>query len=224
MQRAAVVLARCIAFVETYDLSPNGHIFFPEVVKELVDRYHFMKFPREYADFDELKGVEFLEGRWNDDVIWRLTIYSNGILLDTRSNTKRSRELIEEALAWARSKFGLNYTADMIKREAYVSQVTFHSDISFDSINPALERLAQRITSAVSEIHKQEVEYQTTAVFLQHDQLKLKNPLAPFTIAPRVETPLSEHKYFSEAPLPTDLHWELLEEFEARILSQRSQQ
>ncbi len=217
MQRSAVLLARCLAFVETYDLSPEGRIFFPDLVRELVTRYEFQKFPREFSEFDETKGIEFLEGRRGNDVVWRLTIYSNGILLDTRSNTNISREILEEALTWGKEKFGLRYDPNMIKHVAYVSQLTFYSNVTLDALHPALKRLSQRVTDAVSEIHKEKIDYQTTAFTIQHDLLKRKNPLAGFTISPRIETPLADHKYFSEAPIPTDLHWELLEEFEAAL-------
>lgn len=217
MEPSAVILARCIAFVETYDLSPEGRVFLPDVVSELASRYQFQKFPKEYSEFDENKGIEFLEGKRDRDVIWKLAIYNTGILLDTRSNTRLSQEIIEEALGWAKEKFGLTYNPGMISRFAYVSQLTFYSDITLDMLNPALKRLADRITSAVSEIHKEQVDYQPTSILIQHDQLKRKNPLASFTITPRAEAPLSDHKYFSEAPLPTDLHWELLEEFEAAL-------
>lgn len=217
MERAAVILARCIAFVETYDLSPVGRIFFPDVVREVASRYEFQKFPKEYSEFDETKGVEFFEGRREHETILKLVIYNNGILVDTRSNTSSSQEIIGEALNWAKERFGLTYKPSMISRFAYVSQLTFHSEITLDTLNPILKRVAGRISSAVSEMHKERLDYQTTGLIIQHDQLKRKNPIAGFTITPRVETPLSEHKYFSEAPLPTDLHWELLGEFEAAL-------
>ncbi len=217
MQQAAVILARCLAFVETYDLSAVGRVFFPDVVRELVTRYEFQKFPKDFSEYDENKGIEFLEGKRGDDVIWRLVIYNNGILLDTRTNTNLSQEIIEEALIWGKEKLGLTYKPGMISRFAYVSQLTFYSDVTLDALNPALKQLAERVTTAVSEIHREQIDYQTTAVMIQHDLLKRKNALAAFTISPRIETPLSEHKYFSEAPLPTDLHWELLEEFEAAL-------
>jgi hypothetical protein len=219
MKRSAVVLARCLAFVETYDLSPDGRVFFPDLVKALVSRYEFQKFPKDFSEFDETKGIDFLEGRLGSEVIWRLTIYNNGIMIDTRSNTSISKEIIEEALSWAKETFGLRYDPSMIKRFGYVSQLTFYSDVILDRLSPALRRLSQRVTSAVSEIHNEKIEYQTTQIWIQHDQLMRKSPLAGFYISPRVETLLSEHKYFSEAPLTTDLHWELLEEFESALLS-----
>jgi hypothetical protein len=44
-----------------------------------------------------------------------------------------------------------------------------------------------------------------------------KYQIAPFSIARRAEARFSEDKYYSEAPLPTDMHISLLEEFEESI-------
>lgn len=217
MQKSAVVLARCIAFVETYDLSPKGNVFYPDFTKELVSRYQFQKFPKEFSEYDEQKGIEYLVGKRGEDVIWQLRIFNNGIALDTRINTKVSQEIIEEALDWAKAKFGLRYESSMIKRFAYVSQLTFYSDLILDALNPAVRKLSQRVSDAVSDIHKERIDYHATQLWIQHDPLKRKSAVAGFYIAPRVETPLEDQKYFSEAPLPTDLHWELLEEFEATL-------
>ena len=219
MKLSAVLLARVVGFVETFDLTPTTSLFYPDLVKEIVAHYNFQKFPQEFKDFDEQKGVEFLQGKSGNTILDKVVIYNNGILVDTRSNTKISEQVIEEALLWAKSKFGLSYHSGMIKRFAYVSQLTFYSDVALDALNPALKKLSDRITSAVSDIHKEPIDYQTTALIIAHDPLKRKTPIAAFTILPRIETPLSEHKYFSEAPLPTDLHWELLQEFEAGLIS-----
>ncbi len=223
MQLSAIVLARALAFVETFDLAPQGRVFFPDVARELVQRYGFLKFPKELNDFDEQKGVEFVEGKLKDTVIEKLVIYNNGILLDTRANTETSRALIEETLLWAKSKFGLVYEPGMIKRVAYVSNVTFYSDVPLNALNPALQKLADRVSGAVSELQKENIEYQTSSLSIAHDPLKRKYPLAVFSIQPRTETPFSEHKFFSEAPLPTDLHIKFLEEFEADVISSLSQ-
>jgi hypothetical protein len=218
MKRSSIVLARCIGFVETYDLSPNGRLFFTDLVRELVSRYEFQKFPKDYSEFDETKGIEFLEGRRGEDVIWRLAIYNTGVLVDTRSNTTLSREIMEEAFLWAKDTFGLNYEPGMVKRFAYISQVTFYSEGTLSMLNPVLSRIARRVTQAVSEFQKAKVDYETATLGIHHDALDRKNQVAGFVVSPRIETPLSEHKYFSEAPLTTDLHWELLEELEAALL------
>jgi hypothetical protein len=220
MQQAAIILARAIGFIETYDLVPRGGLFYPDFVREVVQRYNFQKFPQEFKDFDESKGIEFQQGRSGDTVIDKAIIYNTGILMDTRSNTKISQALIEDALLWARSEFGVVYQPGQIKNYAFVSQVTFYSDINLTALNPALRRLVEQVTSAVNDIHKEQLEYETAGLSIQYDMLKRKYALAAFTITRRLETPFSEHKYFSESPLPTDLHWKLLEEFEAAMLRQ----
>jgi len=214
MNRSAVLLARCLAFVETYDLAPDGRVFFPDVAKELVARYQFQKFPTEFSQFDETKGIEFLEGKRGTEVIQKLTIYNNGILLDTRTDTGVSKEIIGEMLDWGKATFGLRYKPEMVTRYGYVSQVTFYSEGLLRALNPALNKLAADLSATVSQIQKEQIDYQVTALVFQHDLLKRKTALAGFTIIPRIETPLSEGKFFSEAPVPTDVHWNLLEQLE----------
>jgi hypothetical protein len=218
MKLSAVLLARALGFIETFDLSPRGQVFYPDVVGEIVQRYQFQKFPQEFKDFDEQKGIEFLVGKAGNEVIDKLVIYNNGILIDTRSNTETSEALVKETLAWAKSKFSLNYRPEMIRRFGYISQVTFHSEASLNALNPALQKLADRLTAIVSKIHGEKVQYQTSSLTITHDPLTRKNPIAGLTIFPRIDTPFSENKYFSEAPVPTDTHITLLEELEADIL------
>ncbi|MGO9165679.1 MAG: hypothetical protein ACLP56_02285 [Candidatus Sulfotelmatobacter sp.] len=218
MQLSAVLLARAIAFIETFDLNPKARVFLPDVVKAIVERYKFQKFPLEFKDFNEQSGVEFFMGKIGDEVIEKLVIYNSGILVETRSNTKTSQALIEDALTWAKSTFGLNYQSGMVKRFLYVSQLTFHSEVSLNAISPALQKLADRVGSEVSGILGEKLEYQTASLAIHHDPLKRKNPIAGFTIQPRVDAPFTENKYFSEAPVPTDVHFALLKEFEADIL------
>jgi hypothetical protein len=222
MKLSAVLLARALAFIETSDLNPRGRVYYPDVVRQLVERYSFQKFPQQLQDFDEQKGVEFLSGRSGSEVIDRMVIYGNGILVDTRSGTDTSRHLIEEALSWGKSELSLNYSPGMIRRFGYVSQLTFHSSVSLNVLNPALQRLSDRLTEIVSEIHGEKIRYQTASFQIQHDPLARKNSIAGFTIFPRVGTPFSENKYFSEAPLPTDKHIALLEDFEAELRDNNS--
>jgi hypothetical protein len=218
MKLSAVLLARALGFIETFDLTPRGGVFYPDLVKAIVERYRFQRFPQKVEEFDEQKGVEFWSGEVNGQVIDKLVIYNSGILIDTRTDTQTSRALIEDALLWAKSRFEINYEPGTIRRFGYVSQVTFHSDMTLDGLNPALQRLSDRLSEAVSGIHGHSVRYQTSSIQVHHDPLARKNPIAGFTIFPRVDTPFSEKKYFSEAPVPTDVHIALLEEFERDIL------
>jgi hypothetical protein len=219
MRLASVVLARVLAYIETFDLNPRGKVYFPDIVQALVQRYGFQQFPQTFEQFDEQKGVEFQEGRLGDVFIQKLTIFSTLLVLDTRSNTNDSKRAIEEALVWASTKFGLTYKPGMIKRFAYVSDVSFYSDVPILSVNRALTNVAEKTSAALSDIWQEPVRYEPMSLMVGHDPMERKYGIAPFSIQRRAESRFSENKYFSEAPLPTDLHLQLLEQYEKEILA-----
>jgi hypothetical protein len=220
LQLSAVILARVLGFVETFDLG-QGKIFFPEIVPEIVKRYHFQKFPTSLEEFDESKGVEFLEGKSGNKVIQKFVIWNSLLVVETRSNTSDSKQILEEMLVWGAEKFGLNYKSGMIKRFAYVSNLTFYSDAPILNISSALSNLAAKTSALITEIWQEPVSYEPLSVAVGHDPLSRKNPIATFTIQRRAETKFSENKYFSESPLPTDEHLKLLVEYEKDLLGSK---
>jgi hypothetical protein len=217
MKLSAVILARAIGYVETFDLSPQGRIFWPDLVPEIVRRYSFQKFPQTLEQFDESKGVEFLEGKIAGKVIQKFSVFSTLLVVETRSSTTDSQRILEDALTWGAEKFGLTYRPGMIKRFAYVSDLSFYSDVPILSVAPALANLAAKTSEALSEIWQETVQYEAANVTIGHDPLARKYGIAPFSITRRADARFSENKYFSEAPLPTDLHLKLLEQYEKDV-------
>jgi hypothetical protein len=191
-------------------------LFFPEVTKELVQRFNFQKYPRTLDEWTDAKGSQFDVGKYGPTTINRLILFNNGIQLDTQAGTKESKRMLEELLEWAKEKFSLRYTPSVIKRWAYVSNVTFNSDIAILS-TPPLDNLAARTNRAFSEISGEAFVYTPTVQTIGHDPLAMKYGRASFTIQRRLDVPYVEGKYFSEAPLPTDVHIGLLEQFEAEV-------
>jgi hypothetical protein len=201
------------------DLNPHGKVFFPEVFEAFVKRCQFQKFPREYSELDVKKGIDFIEGKWGEVTINKFTLYQDGILVETCSSTADSERILCEALSWAASEFGVTYRPEMIKRKAYVSDLTFYSETPLLTVlNPALSALADRIGRAINEIRHDDFKYEPSGITAHYDQSLKQVPIAPFTIQRRVQTPFSENKYFSEAPLPTDIHWNILQQFEGDVL------
>ena len=218
MQLASIILARVLGFIETADLDQRGKVFNPDFVQEVVKRYKFQKFPKTFEEFDETKGVVFEDGKIGNRVIQKFTIFNTVFVLETRSGTNDSKQILEEMLGWGAAKFGLNYNPGGIKRFAYVSDVTFYSDVPIlGAASQPLLALASKTSAAVSEIWQDPVKYYPANLAIGHDPLARKNGIAAFTITYRAETKFSENKYFSEAPLPTDMHLAFLEEFEAGI-------
>jgi hypothetical protein len=218
MKLASVQLARTLAFVETFDLTPRGSLFYPEVATELVERYHFQKFPQTIEEFDEVKGVTFLEGRIGKTVIEKITIFNTLLVLETRVSTDESQRVILQILEWAKERFGLTFEPSMIRHWGFVSSITFFSDAPILAFQPLLD-LATKTGTALSEIWKEPVTYHPLLIGVGHDPLTRKNGIAALTIARRAEVPVSENKYFSEAPLPTDMHIRFLQEYEQAVTS-----
>jgi len=217
MQLSSVVLARALAFVETFDLDPKGATFYPELITALVQRYQFQKSPKTFDEVDETKGIVFAEGKVGKIVIQKFTIFNSLLALETRSNTSDSRLAIEDILMWAKERFGLQPRPDAIRHWAYVSNLTFTTEVPILSSSP-LENLARKIERVVCELWKdQNIKYHPLWTAVGIDPLTRKNPIAAFTLQRRAETPFGENKYFSESPLPTDLHIKFLEEYEADI-------
>lgn len=219
MELAAIQLAKAMAFVEPRDLNPTETVPPSTIVQALVARYKFQKFPQKLEEFEESKGVVFAGGQLGNSAIDTLTIFTYGIVVDTRSSTTESRRLLEDALEWARKDLGLVYKPSMIKRWLYASQLTFFSKVPLLGINPALRHLAETLEKSAAKHVERELKYDLTALVLDFDQIDRKHPLGRFSIQRRENTPFSDNKYFSDAPLETDVHIKLLEEFEAAIAS-----
>jgi hypothetical protein len=214
VQISAIALARFVAFIETIDLNPRGHAYFPEMVPALVERYGFAKFPQKVEEFDETKGVLFEGGRFNNVTIHRVQIFTNVLVAETASSTTDSEKILEDALLWGSEAFGLVYRPGMIKRKAYVSQLTFYSDSILPKLNPVLLKVAQKLSIRVPQYFGFDLTYRPTAFAISYDPMSIKNGASQFSIEARAETPPSENKYFSTAPLPTEEHIALLQELE----------
>lgn len=215
LRHSAVLLARVLAFIEYADLVSGIKTSGPDIMRKLVARYKFEKYPQTLEEMDLGKGIEFQAGQSvNHGPILKFVVWDTLLVLETRTNTSTSKSIIEEILEWSAQECGINYSAGAIKRFAFISDVTFFTDVPILNVSPAVNALASRCSTELSKIWQESVKYEPFTVRVGHDPTARKYGIAPFSIEHRGETRFSENKYFSEAPLPTDKHWELLEQFE----------
>jgi len=80
-----------------------------------------------------------------------------------------------------------------------------------------IERLAKGVSGEISKILGEEIVYEPHGFNVGHDPLLRKYGRAAFSIHHSVEVPLSDNRYFSEAPLPTETHLELLAQYEMDV-------
>jgi hypothetical protein len=218
LRQPVVLLARTLAYIDVLALNREGKLYFPDLVRGLVEQFNFQKYPLTLEEYDLKKGVNFFEGKSGNQPIQKFSFWDSIVVVETVSGTDESKAALEEILAWGKQKFGLAYTSDAVQHFAYVSDVTFYSDAAILEFNSAATKLATSVGKELSAIWKEPVAYQPTTLKIGHDPLSRKFDIAPFMIERRGGVSFSQNKYFSEAPLPTHVHLELLEKFEQEIL------
>ena len=214
MELIAIALARVVAFLEVQGLDPIGKASFPAALKSVADRYCFLKTPQSLADIDFAKGVEFGVGKLGEINIDKMTIYGNGLFVDTRSSTDDADRVLEDFLGFVTRQFGASVKPS---RRNLVSHIIFRSSLRLALLNPLLEPFAARFTSVVSRELGQPVQYETTAFVLGPDFSQIKLEPIPFTLERRVQVPFSDNAYFSSAPVHTKEHLEILRDIEASL-------
>jgi hypothetical protein len=219
MEITAVMLARIVAFIEVQELNPKGKAYYPDIVAALVRRFNFQVYPTKPEDFDEAKGVQFADGKFADGTVDKLQIFTHGLIVDTRVSTDVSEKLLRDTLLWAKSEIGLHFEERMIKRKGFGSQLTFESEMKMSQLNPVISRIGEAISSRLSGTMGQPVTYEPTGILLNLDQSMSKLMPGAFSIERRAEVPFSEKKYFSNAPLATQDHIDLLKDFETTLLT-----
>src|SRR5882672_9355450 len=177
MQLATILLARAIGHLELLDLDPRGGLYYPKFVKAIIERYQFQIFPKKPEDMDESNGVEFKDGIWDGVAIEEMILFTNGFQVDTRSSTHDSRRLVEEGLEWFRDHFGMVYSPSMIKRWAFISSFTFHSEMSMTSIHPAFKALAKKLTKGAAVFTERDMDYEVVSIQMTFDHQQIKTPI-----------------------------------------------
>ena len=219
MKVTSISKARAVAIIDIDELNLNGRVRMVDVAPALVKRYEFATYPSKAEDFDYEKGAKFGSGRIGDTVIDLFAIYQGLITMETLSSTDDSKAALEEILAWGASEFGLTYKEGMIRHWGYISHISFDSDFPLlNAVSNPLTNLAMKTGNFVDSLFGESLDYEVTKVVVGHDPLRRKNGIAGITIEHKINVKFDENRFFSEAPLPTNIHIKYLEEFEAEVL------
>ena len=218
MKLLSVNLARAIWIFNINELNPHGK--YAGLINGLVDRYGFTKWPTTPEEMDEAKGLKFINGKFTlpsgESIIINFTMFNWGLVVDSRSSTQSSEACIKDGLDWTVREFGYADYNDIIRSKSYQSEVHVHTAKTFDSLSQKLQLFAEKLSLLVK--GHGSLSYKTAGITFSNDPGP--NNISPFQFRfERVDsTQFNENRYYSVAPLETDVHLEMLDELESILL------
>lgn len=218
MELSNVVLARTIAFIETGRFNPRGEVSRDKFVIALRERFSFMEYPAKLEDFDRSKGISFKAGYFEGRSIEELTIYADGVKIDTRSSTEDGQQILTDTLEWLKKEVGIAYTPGMIPRWGLLSQLVVRSEIDLNRMHPAFSQLALSLSELVTDRVGEQFKFRTSGLTVDYPKLTGERNIASFTIERRVSTPDSENLFYTQSPTHTAHHLLVLQNLEESLL------
>jgi hypothetical protein len=212
-----VDLARTIWLFDLALMNPKG-ISLKGVVEEIGKRYQFAKAPKNELDYDEQRSLAFKGGTFtgarNIPLVVGLSIYNDGFVSDTVSSTEESTEFLNDLAKWLHDTHGL--TVPKERGVKFLSQIDFHSEVSLTNLNRRLETFAGNLENLAKSTDNH---YEVGSIQFWTEDVGKSGSLAPVKIERKISAPFAANHYFSQAPLSTQAHIEIVSQFEA-ILKQ----
>ncbi len=216
MELLAVRTARLIAYLNAEELNPSGRPIAHDYFNAFTERYNFLKRPMaadEILDAQN-KGITFELGKMGDVGINKVVLFSWGVVVETSASTDSCEAILQDMLNWGAERFGLANRLGLIMRRNYVSELVFSSDMSLPVISPKLRTLGDKVTELVGGYLGNSLPFETVGITLAFDSTQSKQLFTPFQIQRFAETPFSEKKFYSGAPLKTSDHIQVINDFE----------
>jgi hypothetical protein len=220
MKFLSVLNARSVWLFDTADLNPRGKHIFPANVEWLKENYGFVKLPANIGDVDKNGGLLFQSGSFQTKTgdlvsITEMAIYNDGIIVNSRSSTKDTDEFLEDALTRLAKEFDLPYSPEMIRVKQYLSELRFQLEYPLSNLNRHLQAFSLKVSSLRSDLPP----FEFTGLSFGVDTTTLPTKPSGFVIERQINTAFAENRYYSKAPLHTDAHIKILEDFETDLLA-----
>ncbi len=220
MARLNVITARSIWLCDIDELNPQGKSVQAEFLEWLKDNYHFTKSPTSMDELDENKGLVFQNGQFQIREEFfigvDITIFLDGLVAQTRSSTRDTDRFLDDAIQEAVREFGFAFSSNTIRQKLYVSELNLRCEKKLDTLNYGLTSICGRISQLISE--PKNLPFQTASVGLWPVFEASRTVVPPFQFERKVGASFAENRYYSRAPLQTEDHLTILNEFETLLV------
>jgi hypothetical protein len=144
-------------------------------------------------------------------------IHNDGLVVDSMSSTDDSTEFLVDLAEWMAREYLLVVPTDV--KKVYVSQIDFECDISLSIVNPKLSRFLKFLETNVKPADGQPRQFEVGGLSFWTEDVSTLGAPAIVKFERKFKTAFSDHHYFSQAPLQTRVHMEMLNELEALLKS-----
>ncbi len=230
MEVRQVLLARTIRLFGT-NLTIG---YLPDMVKKIVDRYEFVVSPKKDELFlvqqqpsGQAKTFEFKHGRLRKPdgralVIQQLSMFNGGVAVDTTTSTEDSDVVLQDLIVLLQPDTQSQpEVQSQLKRatKLYFSQVEIEASPSIENLVPSSLSLGVSITSLLQNYGSDVARYQLMDLTFNPDPIGVNPSPAPFQLQRRLGVPYKNNIWFSQAPLTTPDHLNVLRKLEISILT-----
>jgi hypothetical protein len=189
---------------------PQGQTYLPDLLTGIAGRYSFVKRPT----LEELlkREMTFAIGKFQDIGIQDFSIYSDGVIVNSASDTDKLIDFINDLFSWARDEFGV--VANIIDKPetSFESTVIIQSNADLTKVAPAKDDIGALVKRAFKKATSIDAEFVPTGFLIDVDVHGFPGRRKPinFGIERRLNVPFEQNVFYCRAPLPTKAHLELL--------------
>lgn len=198
--------------------SNAGRIYLPEAIPLLIGRYGFVKSPT----IEEILQPNFIpvfeHGRFEDSVIRRFAIYTDGLISDAAAGTEVAEAFLQDFLNWMEVEFDSKILGFSQELRGYDSHIVAQLRTDMGSKISFVNQIADELLSIMSNYEQPAYAYHSSGFTLEADPAEIKPGFASkFSIERRANQHFEKDLYFCCAPLKSEDHIKILEKLESIV-------
>jgi hypothetical protein len=216
MDLTSIELSRIIFLTQVN--RPSGQLYLPDAVAKVVDRYSFVKSPNP----EQPVPYTFAMGKFQNSQIAELSVYNDGIIVSSASDTDLLDDFLDDLLAWAMKEFSLVSIPGAAPEKYYESSIIVKSTTDLSaSLRPQNDVFPLLAGAAKSANIEAEIRF--SGALFDFDIADIKRKRKPFRliIDRRVGMPFSANVFYSQAPFRTKDHFNVLKSLEEMATKKR---
>jgi hypothetical protein len=196
-------------------LRPIGQLYIPDAITKLKERYSFVKVPNP----DQIFPLSFSIGKFRDAQIAEFSIYNDGFIVSSSSDTDLLDGFIDDLLAWAAKELSFEPLTGTTPEKYYESGIIVKAE--GDLTSSTSTRLDVRsVVAPAMKAANISAPLKLSGIIFDFDTKDILGKRKPFRliIDRRIGVAFSENIFYSQAPFRTKDHLEILASFEQAAL------